>query len=885
MKEVQHSAAESSSSSTVEKVAGTVVTKFWNPRLPAHFNAGLLSVAIVSTMIVMQISDTAPIKRLIRASDPPEAVEVPQHWNYSSHEFLPIISNWDEQRSRWIDGDNNLKVLKGARTRVLMVTGSSQDEGELYILSHLLLRAAKNKQDYTQMHDMDLYYNMINPDPEFSDWWVKLPVVRMLMLRHPEVEWIWWLDADAVITNVTFQPRFQKLGGYNLVLQGEDYLGDPRGLSTGVFMIRNCQWSLDLLGAWANLGTNNATEEAGDVSSQTEMDVNRTGELVSGGDDRLSLVDLLAQDNRNPPEHKKWAPKVKLVKEMEYVMNVNGNWTAVGPKLEELGPDKDRAVPFITHFEGCLPHPSEVPRLSRQDSENFHACVEQLDRAFDFAENQVYRELGLERNTLGNSSEPFTWKEESTEAAFRILPIVTGWDEKRKAYTQNKPWITKDLAVLLSGSPPTPCTEKEGSHLLLRGLKNKIDYSRVHRIRIFYSMANIHTTLTGLWSKLPALKLMMIDSPDVEWIWWTDSDTVLTSMDAELPFERYNTNGYNLVLWGDEHEVFDLKKYNGINTGSMLIRNCQWSLDLLDRWGSLSNLTEDFLSTVLDRPESWPTDDQSTLVYLLITEREQWIPKVLFEHDIVLSGDWKYWTSLYVDEYQMRQDIRPLTTHFTDCHPCMGKVGFELCLERYDRTYNFADNQVLENYGLRHERLNSSSITSNFQADAQVYTDLEMERMLTKFPGDLSASMQANAAKEEVEVIINKEEDKVETTKEQEEMSKSKEEEQITTVNMEEQMVTEKKEEKKEVQAEEQELGKVDRPVEESELGKVPEENLEATQEHVIDGTKEEVQVEQVEAPLSQPQEQQNKPEEAILSNTRVNEKSATAIVRKPEDP
>lgn len=85
---------------------------------------------------------------------------------------------------------------------------------------------------------------------------------------------------------------------------------------------------------------------------------------------------------------------------------------------------------------------------------------------------QVYRELGLERNTLGNSTEPFVWKDtpkkESTETEFKILPAVTDWNKKRKSYMDSNPWIRKDLAVILSGSPPTPCTEKEGAHLLVR---------------------------------------------------------------------------------------------------------------------------------------------------------------------------------------------------------------------------------------------------------------------------------------------------------------------------------------------------------------------------------------------------------------------------------
>lgn len=202
------------------------------------------------------------------------------------------------------------------------------------------------------------------------------------------MEWIWWLDADAVFTDMTFEPPFAELDRYNLVLFGEgrvvhaDNL-DPTDLNTGVFMIRNCQWSLDLLGAWAKSGTSRKREESGDVKFQEAMEVNRTG------DDRSSLVALLAQDKTNPSGDKKWVPKMKLLDETNYVMKWN-NWTVVGPKFEEMSPDKDQ-VPFVTHFEGCLPHPSEVPRFSRQDSENFHVCVEQLERAFDFAENQVCR--------------------------------------------------------------------------------------------------------------------------------------------------------------------------------------------------------------------------------------------------------------------------------------------------------------------------------------------------------------------------------------------------------------------------------------------------------------------------------------------------------------
>jgi hypothetical protein len=201
------------------------------------------------------------------------------------------------------------------------------------------------------------------------------------------VEWLWWLDADAVFTNMRFKLPLAEFDPYNLVLHGDDHLVhenvDPTGLSTGAFLIRNCQWSLDLLGAWAFTGTDSKREEAG-VARIKGKKRGKTM-LTELGDDRSSLVALLAQDSKIPVNHQKWVPKVKLVNETEYALN--GDWTYVGPSLEML--DEDSALPFITHFEGCLPNPSEVPKISRLDSENFNACVEQLERAFDLAENQV----------------------------------------------------------------------------------------------------------------------------------------------------------------------------------------------------------------------------------------------------------------------------------------------------------------------------------------------------------------------------------------------------------------------------------------------------------------------------------------------------------------
>jgi xyloglucan 6-xylosyltransferase len=198
-----------------------------------------------------------------------------------------------------------------------------------------------------------------------------------------QAEWIWWLDADAVITDLSFEPPYAEHEGQNLILYGEDRrVYDKRtwkGLSTANFLIRNCQWSLDLLDTWASMGTADAREESGKFLSGF------LGDRPFGfpGDDQAGLVALLAQDKRESIGKRRWAPLVKLVKETEYAMNAN--WAVVGPRLEELSLEK-KEVPFVTHFTGCLPACNVKPEMP----ENFLSdCVKQLGRAFDFSDNQV----------------------------------------------------------------------------------------------------------------------------------------------------------------------------------------------------------------------------------------------------------------------------------------------------------------------------------------------------------------------------------------------------------------------------------------------------------------------------------------------------------------
>ncbi|CAM6099400.1 unnamed protein product [Calypogeia fissa] len=721
-----------------------------------HINVVLIILAGVSALVILcgressdhQGSSTGLIDDFRRVMIfYPAQEDLQPSWNHSSYSFKPSVSDWDEQRVAWMAENPSPRPRAGGKPYVMMVSGSYPKECDPVILSHLLVRSSKNKLDYSRVHDIELFYNMGEPDENFSDWWVKLPVIRMLMLQHPQMEWIWWIDADAVITDLSFEPPYEELEHDNLVLYGEEqHVYDRRtwtGLSTANFMIRNCQWSLDLLAEWASMGANNMREESG--SFQSEVLTDRPTDF--SGDDQSSLVALLAQDKRNPMGMQRWAPMVKLVKETEYYMVAN--WTEVAPKLEELSlHEHDEAVPFVTHFTGCLPS----CRVKQHMKKHFlDTCVEQMGRAFDFADNQVYKEFGFEPRKLGDHLSPLD-KKPSVEAAvekeftadgeeiFRMMPRFTDWDARRLAWMQQNPPTKKDEVILVSGSAPKSCKNVKGNYLLLWGLKNLIDYGRKNDVTLFYNDAATDKNLTGWWSKLPLVKMLMIHNPGTEWIWWLDSDALITDMDYRLDFARYNASGYNMVMYGTDHEVYDLRHYNGINTGNFLLRNCQWSLDLFDRWASFGATQELRESNVAlldealsNRPPKWEADDQSILVYLLILEREKWGSQTCFETTILMSGWWLSLTEKFRDEHPVEE--RPFVTHFAGCKPCRDPNPSHedevmvRCLKDQEMTYNFADNQVLQQYGLRHVHLTTTKLLdrSTLVNDNNLYDPQVME--------------------------------------------------------------------------------------------------------------------------------------------------------------
>ncbi|XP_043708970.1 galactomannan galactosyltransferase 1-like [Telopea speciosissima] len=346
---------------------------------------------------------------------------------------------------------------------------------------------------------------------------------------------------------------------------------------------------------------------------------------------------------------------------------------------------------------------------------------------------------------------------------------MKNWDEKRKEWLKHHQAFAagggggvEDRILLLTGSQPSPCKNPIGDQLLLRFFKNKVDYCRIHGYNIFYNNALLHPKMNGCWAKIPMVRAAMFAHPEAEWIWWVDSDAAFTDMEFKLPLHKYRE--HNLVIHGWPDAIFGKDpSWLSINAGVFLIRNCQWSMDLMQEWASMSPLTPAYeewgqreMSTFKDKvfPDS---DDQSALVYLMLKGNKRWMERIYVETEFYFEGYWlvivgslqhiqeqyaemerrvrvlrRRHAEVVSEHYGETREAylkrewarkggkgswkrRPFITHFAGCQPCSGdhnqKFSGKSCWQGMESALNFADNQVLRSFGFVHPHLQNSSVS------------------------------------------------------------------------------------------------------------------------------------------------------------------------------
>lgn len=339
-----------------------------------------------------------------------------------SYTIEKTIKNWDEKRREWLE--KHPSFAAGAADRILMVTGSQATPCKNPIGDHLLLRFFKNKADYCRIHGYDLFYNTVLLQPRMFSFWAKMPAVKAAMLAHPEAEWIWWVDSDAAFTDMDFTLPLDRYKGHNLVVHGWSHLIHKErswtGLNAGVFLMRNCQWSMDFMEDWASMGPQaQEYDKWGVIQRATFKD-----KTFPESDDQTGLAYLILKGGKE-----KWGSRIYMEEEFYF----EGYWMEIVGTLENitdtyLGIEKrERRLrrrhaekvregygkvweeqlkdagygrgswrrPFMTHFTGCQPCSGDHNQMYSGQS-----CWDAMQIALNFADNQVLRRYGFVHRDL-----------------------------------------------------------------------------------------------------------------------------------------------------------------------------------------------------------------------------------------------------------------------------------------------------------------------------------------------------------------------------------------------------------------------------------------------------------------------------------------------------
>ncbi|XAR51379.1 Xyloglucan 6-xylosyltransferase [Bertholletia excelsa] len=394
------------------------------------FNGPPTSIARTTTYVPASDGVTSPncAMRAERSgvgscADPPNSTFYDDpNLSYSVEEPM---ENWDEKRREWLKHHPSFGA--GGNDRVLILTGSQPSPCRNPSGDHLLLRLFKNKVDYCRIHGYDIFYGNTFLHPKMRSYWAKLPLIRAAMMAHPEAEWIWWIDSDAVFTDMEFKLPLRRYRDHNLVVHGWPHLiYEERSwvaVNAGVFLIRNCQWSMDFMRVWARMGPQSPEFKKWGRIQKSSL----PNKMFPASDDQSGLIYLLLK------ERETWADKIHIEGEYYFqgywldIVGTLGNITemyrrmekevrtlrrqhpeaavegyaaAREPYLRKAGYGKGSwRRPFVTHFTGCQPCSGDHNPTYKGDS-----CWVGMERALNFADNQVLRRYGFVHPDLRNLS-------------------------------------------------------------------------------------------------------------------------------------------------------------------------------------------------------------------------------------------------------------------------------------------------------------------------------------------------------------------------------------------------------------------------------------------------------------------------------------------------
>jgi hypothetical protein len=147
-----------------------------------------------------------------------------------------------------------------ADDRVVVLTGISGTPCGTPWGDYLLQLQLANKADWARLHGYELHQMAETRDPHTRPGaWQKVALLRHALATIPRsrAEWLMWVDMDIIINDVNTTLPLDWYGKKDLVMWGmpdKIAAGDVAGMNSGVFLLRNSDWSRALMDRVAAYG-------------------------------------------------------------------------------------------------------------------------------------------------------------------------------------------------------------------------------------------------------------------------------------------------------------------------------------------------------------------------------------------------------------------------------------------------------------------------------------------------------------------------------------------------------------------------------------------------------------------------------------------------------
>ena len=300
--------------------------------------------------------------------------------------------------------------------------------------------------------------------------------------------------------------------------------------------------------------------------------------------------------------------------------------------------------------------------------------------------------------------------------------------------------------MMVTANQPLPCTTRRGDWIMELALRNKLMYATLHDYKTWWSTELVSAwDLEAAWNKIPLLYILMhSESPvtqGIEWLLWMDDDAIFTDMNFTFPFDDYDAQGINLVIWGDPQRVFRANDIQGLNTGVFLLRKCEWSRQLMAEVAALA--TPSIRRQIGNKGR---IAEQGALTWVLHSQSAKWKDRVQLERNFTMNGNWMDYAGKWVKGQKTLvapvwgNDKIPFVVQYAGCQMCRGHSengswhdqGVRKCHSAFLEAYTFGDDQVLSSIGLRHLSMETHLVRAN-EGTELYQRHLRMTRCLPRF--------------------------------------------------------------------------------------------------------------------------------------------------------